>query len=171
VLSRVGESQPKGKQNGSVDSQCESRSQPAARAVRILAPRRMSICWMADRTTATRETVSAQSCWCGSANCTRVTFPNRLVAYPCRILVIGRGSHTNNLLASSPILSYTVRVTVCAATKPEALKLWFSSPRGTCAHTESQALRVFSLVLQDRRPKFAARQVGLRTQPRVTGRR
>lgn len=40
---------------------------------------------------------SPQSCWCGSANCTRVTFPNRLVAYPCRILVIGRGSHTNSL--------------------------------------------------------------------------
>jgi hypothetical protein len=35
--------QPQGKQLGSVDSQRESRNQPAARAVRVLAPRRMRI--------------------------------------------------------------------------------------------------------------------------------
>ena len=43
ISSRVGSESSFGKQSGSVDSQCESRSQPASGAVRIPEPTRMKI--------------------------------------------------------------------------------------------------------------------------------
>ena len=63
VLSRVGASQPQGKQNGSVDSQCESRSQPASGAVRIPVPTRMRIIYESGVASKASAAFSPQPCW------------------------------------------------------------------------------------------------------------
>jgi hypothetical protein len=104
---------------------------------------------------------SPQSCWCGSVKCTRVTFPSRQVAHPCRVRDPGgRGSRTNNPCISSHSVLHCARHCV-GGDKPKPISFG-SHPSGNVpTHGEPILMGFFMAALPTAPPAIAVSLHGL----------